>query len=756
MEVFNTRTSLFIIQNTVEGSKLELESTVNLDKILIYTIDSFKMSEGGDLLNTFLGDLSISEPTSDTGDDLSGEKANGAVGPPNELDELPNRASSDQPIDQQQDIPPAGPPSRKRTMTHKARLAKLDELTKTFWKVHRVLVSRLSAAKECLKGDVTQRLLTTTQEELSSKYDELVSTYDQIKELDEGAPEAPDSAFVEALDRVLGDRDSILSCLKGKLDTSDDSRSMRSRRSRLSSRSGSYSIRSEQRRLAAERAALSAKMDAEDMQAEHEDELQALQLAETRRLAREKKRKAQRAAEEAQRKAQLDAEEARRAAEEAQRRAQRAAEEAEEEADDEEQAAIAQARIQKVQKQMERSETRKLLAMKQAEERAYAESEEDGDFVPTLYSETTPLRERLLPVVNEPSDVREFISSPPASDLALRDDPLPRQPEVLVQTRTSESGDPLPHSPPRTSRSERESVSSARELERETETPVSDSHLRGGKSDLLPGRLVQRSLGISEVSSSSPRGDQQSSSTPVGEQAQQSPPSPVVSTHGDTVANSSQSSTSDVAVLAEALASAISLNRLPPPEPSIFDGDPLRYNDWSVSFRTLIESKAIPSSDKIHYLKRYLAGSAREAVSGYFLLNTETAFDKAKALLDERYGNPFTVAEAFRNQLEAWPRIGTKDGISLRRYGDFLNQCSTAMVENESLVFLNDPREIRKMLFTLPDWLVNQWSRKVSKAIEEEGKYPSFQKFADFIAAEAKIICNPLTNLGRQAYAACI
>ena len=64
---------------------------------------------------------------------------------------------------------------------------------------------------------------------------------------------------------------------------------------------------------------------------------------------------------------------------------------------------------------------------------------------------------------------------------------------------------------------------------------------------------------------------------------------------------------SDILELAKTFAEHVSLTRLPPPEPNIFDGDPLKYPGWKSSFQTLIEQKRIPSNEKIHYLKKYLS-----------------------------------------------------------------------------------------------------------------------------------------------------
>ena len=153
----------------------------------------------------------------------------------------------------------------------------------------------------------------------------------------------------------------------------------------------------------------------------------------------------------------------------------------------------------------------------------------------------------------------------------------------------------------------------------------------------------------------------------------------------------------------------MSLSRLPPPEPSVFLGDPLKYPSWKASFQTLIEQRQIPAIERIHYLKRYLGGQVKDVIESYFLMSNEDAYDEAKKLLDQRYGNTFVIANAFRDKLENWPKIHSRDGIGLRRVGDFLKQCHTAMQSIGSLNILNDDRENRRLLAKLPDWLVTRW-----------------------------------------------
>ncbi|XP_054594125.2 uncharacterized protein [Nothobranchius furzeri] len=209
----------------------------------------------------------------------------------------------------------------------------------------------------------------------------------------------------------------------------------------------------------------------------------------------------------------------------------------------------------------------------------------------------------------------------------------------------------------------------------------------------------------------------------------------------------SSSSNQDTAGLVKLLADALNANRIPLPEPSIFSGDPLKYSDWKLSFQTLIDQKNIQNKEKIYYLRKYVGGQVKNALDGYFLIGTESAYVSAWEILEERYGNPFTVATAYRDKLQAWAKIGPKDSTDLREFADFLRSCEAAMAHIKALEILNDCSENRKILAKLPDWLTARWNRKVMEMEEENGQFPSFSQFVRFLTRESKIACNPITSL---------
>ncbi len=199
--------------------------------------------------------------------------------------------------------------------------------------------------------------------------------------------------------------------------------------------------------------------------------------------------------------------------------------------------------------------------------------------------------------------------------------------------------------------------------------------------------------------------------------------------------------------LVNALAEAMSANRLPVPEPALFTGDPLKFKDWRLSFETLIDRKNIPKNEKLYYLRKYLAGAAKKTVEGFFLLGTEAAYDSAWQLLEKRYGDPFIIGKSFRDKLHGWTKISSKDGCELREFTDFLKSCEAAMPHLKTLEVLNDCNENQKILLKLPDWLVSRWNRKVMEAREAHAGYPQFKEFVNFLSKEADLACDPISSV---------
>lgn len=199
--------------------------------------------------------------------------------------------------------------------------------------------------------------------------------------------------------------------------------------------------------------------------------------------------------------------------------------------------------------------------------------------------------------------------------------------------------------------------------------------------------------------------------------------------------------------LVRTLAEAITANRVPIPEPEVFKGDPLKYNDWKLSFFTLIDRKNLLTQEKLFFLRKYVGGSAKRAIEGHFLVGTETAYRAAWDILEDRFGNPFIVAKSYRDKIHTWHKIGPKDSENLREFVDFLSSVESAMPYVQGLQTLNDCVENQKIAVKLPDWLSSRWNREAMIYQDEHKMFPDFRYFVRFLSVEARIACNPITSL---------
>lgn len=131
----------------------------------------------------------------------------------------------------------------------------------------------------------------------------------------------------------------------------------------------------------------------------------------------------------------------------------------------------------------------------------------------------------------------------------------------------------------------------------------------------------------------------------------------------------------DVLYLAQAVHDSVALNRLPVPEPSTFTGDPIQFIEWKASFTALIDKRNISPADRLHYLKKYIGGPARQTLDGIFYRNDSEAYRDAWEHLNHRYGHQIVVQRAFRERLAKWPKIKTNDSSGFRAFADFIQTC---------------------------------------------------------------------------------
>jgi hypothetical protein len=152
----------------------------------------------------------------------------------------------------------------------------------------------------------------------------------------------------------------------------------------------------------------------------------------------------------------------------------------------------------------------------------------------------------------------------------------------------------------------------------------------------------------------------------------------------------------------------MALTRVPTAKPFVFYRDPLQYSDWEINFCAAFDKNGISDAEKMSHLQSYVGGKAKQAIVRFFRQSTPNALAEARALLKKRFGNDLAISDAYRTELQNWPKIGGKDKDALMDFSDFLQQCLSAMADLLDLESLNDRSEKQKMVDKLPDWLAKR------------------------------------------------
>ena len=191
---------------------------------------------------------------------------------------------------------------------------------------------------------------------------------------------------------------------------------------------------------------------------------------------------------------------------------------------------------------------------------------------------------------------------------------------------------------------------------------------------------------------------------------------------------------------AKSIAYAIHATKTPDLE--VFSGDTLTYNDWNKAFTRFIDNNPTYSeSDKLFYLRKFTGGEIAPIVEGYYVLDDERAYADIRKVINDRYGNPHKLSQAYLSRLSAWPKVPNNDAVALQRFADFLKTLCTVMITVPSLSYLDHSNENAKIKQILPMWLKRKWN---AKAIEfsdnHDGRFPPFSLFADFVVSHSDLV----------------
>ena len=166
-------------------------------------------------------------------------------------------------------------------------------------------------------------------------------------------------------------------------------------------------------------------------------------------------------------------------------------------------------------------------------------------------------------------------------------------------------------------------------------------------------------------------------------------------------------------------------------QPVKFSGNAADFPVFRRRIRDNLEDGLLSDAQKIEFLPKFVSGEAYDVVAR----SAGCSYEDIVANLEDRYGQPATVAAACIEKLTVGPKLENRDFNGLRNFAEQL-QCATKRLEGDYEREASTTANMKLIAGRLPDYLINKWA-DVSYSIREKGLIPALKDLAKFVKRQA-------------------
>ena len=188
----------------------------------------------------------------------------------------------------------------------------------------------------------------------------------------------------------------------------------------------------------------------------------------------------------------------------------------------------------------------------------------------------------------------------------------------------------------------------------------------------------------------------------------------------------------------------IDLMQLPKAELCKFDGDPLQYWRFIRAFDNTVGSASTDSNAKLTRLMQYCTGKALKVISCCAVMEPNEGYIKARELLQTRFGNDYSITEAWIGKMTQGGYIKPNDPKALQEFADDLRCCKETLGAMNKLDEIDTQRSIVKIVEKLPLYLQNRWKKEAIDTKRRSGKYPGIDYLVIFVEHSAEEANDPV------------
>lgn len=114
-------------------------------------------------------------------------------------------------------------------------------------------------------------------------------------------------------------------------------------------------------------------------------------------------------------------------------------------------------------------------------------------------------------------------------------------------------------------------------------------------------------------------------------------------------------------------------------------------------------------------------------------MDANSGYGKAKALLQEHFGNEYKIATVYMENALSWSSIKSDDTKALQAYTLFLRGCCNIMEDVNYLHELDIPSNMLVVMKNLPYRLRDKWRSVACDIQERNNRRVTFKNMVDFL-----------------------
>jgi len=184
--------------------------------------------------------------------------------------------------------------------------------------------------------------------------------------------------------------------------------------------------------------------------------------------------------------------------------------------------------------------------------------------------------------------------------------------------------------------------------------------------------------------------------------------------------------------------------QMPHAELSAFDGDPLKYWMFITAFKNNVGCLSVDNSKKLTRLLYYCRGKAVRVIQYCASMDPKIGYAKTRILVEKRFGNRYTVTEAWMANVTKGPILDNWDADGLQEFADNLRCCKETLAAMGNSQEVDSQRVLVKIVERLPAYLQVRWRKSVGDIRRKSGKMPDFGELVKFVEASAEEVNDPV------------